>query len=165
MAIWQFTFYWVPRDAVEKLHGPDAIALASFAPVDPKTWDENAEEPNYWVGRSPQSYAPAIEALHLHPRKSWSPDALMFGDEDGDGVELWDDHARIRLDIREFDEALARALVSIAARDDLKLAMGETGRLIPATWDKLSREIANSRALKFARDPIATLKMIGREQE
>ncbi|MES1201006.1 MAG: hypothetical protein ABUS57_06110 [Pseudomonadota bacterium] len=164
MAIWQFTFYWVPRDAVEKLHGADALVLASFAPVDIETWDENAETPNYWLGRNPKSYGPAIEAL-LPSRKSWSADALMFGDEEGDGVELWDDDVRLRLDIRQFNEPLARALVSLAARDDLKLAMGQTGRLIPPTYDKLAREISNSLALKFALDPVGTLRMIGREQQ
>src|SRR5262245_32241226 len=93
MAIWQLTFHLVPREAVEQLHGPTAIALAAFRPVDLETYDENAESPNYWAGRSPRSYTEAVEAL-LPPRKSWSPDALMFGDEEGDGIELWDDGVR-----------------------------------------------------------------------
>lgn len=164
MAIWQFTFHWAPRDSVEKLHGPDAIVLTAFAPVDFETWDENKETPNYWQGRNPKSYGPAIEKL-LPPRKSWSADALMFGDEKSDGVELWDDDVRVRLDIREFNEPLARALVDLAARDDLKLAMAQTGRLIPPKYDKLAREISNSRAFKFAMDPAGTLRMIARDHE
>ena len=57
MAIYQFTFYLVPREAVEQLHGPTAIALAAFRPVDLETYDENAESPKHWAGRSPRSYA------------------------------------------------------------------------------------------------------------
>lgn len=164
MAIWQFTFYWVPRDAVEKLHGRDVIALAAFAPVDPETWNENTETQNYWAERAPRSYGTAIEVL-LPPRESWSANALMFGDEDGDDVQIWDDDIKIRLDLRRFNEPLARAVVQLAAREDLKLVMGETGRLISAEYDKLVREIANSRSAKFVQDPAGTLKMIGREQE
>jgi hypothetical protein len=164
MAIWQFTFYWVPRDAVERLLGPDTIALAAFSPVDPEMRDAHAETSNYWAGRSPHSYATDVGAL-LPPRKSWSQDALMFGDDEGDDVVLWNDDVRIRLDIRAFNEPLARALVSLAARDDLMLAMGQTGRLIWPRYDKLAKEIANSRALNFAKDPVGTLRMIGLEQE
>jgi hypothetical protein len=163
MAIWQFTFYLVPHETVEQLHGPNAITLAAFRGVDLETYDENAERPNYWAGRSPRSYAEAVEAL-LPPRKSWSPDALMFGDDEGDGIELWDDDIRIRLDIRQFNEPLAHAIVSLAAANDLKLVMNGTGRLIPPAYDKLTREIAQSRALRFVLDPGGTLDMIGRER-
>jgi hypothetical protein len=164
VAIWQFTFHLVPREAVEQLHGPTAIVLAAFSQVDLETCDENAEPPNYWAGRSPRSYAEAVEAL-LPPRKSWSPNALMFGDEEGDGIELWDDDVRVRLDIRLFNAPLARAIVSLAAAKDLKLVMAQTGRLILPSYDKLAHEIAQSRALEFALDPVVTLHLIGREHE
>ena len=163
MAIWQLTFHLVPREAVEQLHGPTAIALAAFRPVDLETYDENAESPNYWAGRSPRSYAEPMEAL-LPSRKSWSPDALMFGDEEGDGIELWDDGVRVRLDMRQFNEPLARAIVSLAAANDLKLVMARTGRLIPPSYDKLAREIAQSPALRFVLDPGGTLELIRRER-
>lgn len=123
---WLFGSSLVPREAVEQLHGPTAIALAAFRPVDLETYDENAESPNYCSGRSPRSYPEAVEAL-LPPRKSWSPDALMFGDEEGDGIELWDDGVRVRLDMRQFNEPFARAIVSLAAANDLKLVMARTG--------------------------------------
>jgi hypothetical protein len=86
MAIWQFTFHLMPREAVERLHGPTAIVLAEFS-VDLEAYDANAELPNYWAGRSPRSYAEAVEAL-LPSRKSWTPNALMFGDEEGDDIQL-----------------------------------------------------------------------------
>jgi hypothetical protein len=89
---------------------------------------------------------------------------LRFGDEDGDSIELWDDDVRIRLDIRQFNEALARAIVSLAAANDLRLVMARTGRLMPPSYDKLAREIAQSRALRFVLDPGGTFEMIGRER-
>lgn len=164
MAIWQFSFHWVPRDAIVKLHGSDALKLDAYGTIDLESWDEDKESPNYWIGRSPKSYSTAIEAL-MPPRKSWSQEALMFGDEEGDDVSLWDDDVNIRLDLRQFNEPLARALVSIAARDDLRLAISETGRLIPPKYEKLAREISKSRAYHFANDPAGTLQMIGREHD
>jgi hypothetical protein len=161
MAIWQFTFHLVPREAVERLHGPAAIALIAFRPLDAGTHDENADWPNYWAGRSPRSYADAVEAL-LPSRKSWDSDALMFGDEKGDSIELWNDDVTVRLDIRQFNESLAGAIVSLAADNDLKLAMAQTARLIKPSYDKLAREIAQSQALRFVLDPLGTLELIGR---
>ena len=57
----------------------------------------------------------------------------MFGDEEGDGIELWDDGVRVRLDMRQFNEPFARAIVNLAAANDLKLVMARTGRLIPSS--------------------------------
>jgi hypothetical protein len=88
----------------------------------------------------------------------------MFGDEDGDSIELWDDNVRIRLDIRRFNEPLARAIVGLTAANDLKLVVALTGRLTPPSYDKLAREIAQSRALRFVLDPAGTLELIGRER-
>ena len=164
MAIWQFSFHWVPRDAVKRLHGSDAIRLDAYGPFDLENWDEDKDSPNYWNDRSPLTYAASIEAL-LPRRKSWSEDALMFGDEEGDDVSLWEDDVNIRLDIRKFNEPLARALVGLASRDDLRLAISATGRLIPPIYEKLTREISKSRAFKFASDPTGTLRMIGREHD
>lgn len=85
----------------------------------------------------------------------------MFGDEQGDGVELWDDEFRVRLDIRRFNESLARAVVKLAANADLDLVMGETGRLLSPEYSKLAKEVSQSRALKFAVDPVGTFRIIG----
>jgi hypothetical protein len=67
--------------------------------------------------------------------------------------------------MRQFNRPLARAIVSLAAANDLKLVMAQTGRLIPPLYDKLVHEIAQSRALKFVLDPVGTLQLIGREHE
>ncbi|MEM9668671.1 MAG: hypothetical protein AAF950_07065 [Pseudomonadota bacterium] len=164
MAVWQFTFHYVERLAVEKLDGPDAIVLSAFRPVDLEPFDIDAETTSYWKDRSPYSYAKVMKSM-LPPRTSWSDDALMFGEENGDSVELWDDDVRIRLDIRSYNEPLVRQLVELAAADDLKLAMSETGRVIAPTYEKLIREIKNSRAMKFILDPKGLFDMIAKESD
>lgn len=152
MAIWQFTFHLFPREVVEQLH----------VRVDRRAFDANLNAPNYWAGRSPRSHAATAEAL-LPPRKSWSPDAFMFGDEQGDCIELWDDGITVRLDTRQFNEPLARAIVSFAAANELGLVLSQTGRSLPAEYDELIREIAQSQAVRFVLDPDETLRMIGRD--
>lgn len=164
MAIWQFTFYPAPRTAIERIDGVSALTIAAFKPVDLETFDENAEWPNYWEGSSPKSYADDVGAL-LPARQSWSSDGLMFGDDKADDIELWDDDFRVRLDIRRYNETVARGVVMLASRADLMLVMGETGRIIAPDYGKLSREISHSRALKFAVDPVATLRQIAREHD
>jgi hypothetical protein len=164
MAIWQFKFDLAPRETIVRMHGPDVVVLGAFAPIDSNTWVENADSPNYWIGHSPQDYAKTISAL-LPPMSSWSEDAIMFGEDGGDRVELWTDGFHVRLDVRKFNRTLAQTIVTLAASDDLKLIMNETGRLIPAVYEKLARELANSRALKFVEDPMGTLQRIGREQD
>ena len=164
MAVWQFTFHYVERVTVEELYGPDAIVLDAFRSVDLETFDVDAETPSYWTERSPHSYADAIKSL-LPPRKSWSDDALMFGEEDGDSVELWDDDVRIRLDIRQYNEPLVRQLLEIAVAHDLKLAMSGTGRLIAPNYGKLIREIKNSRSMKFILDPEGLFEIIAKESD
>jgi hypothetical protein len=164
MAIWQVTFYLVTRAAIEKLDGTSALVIGAFRPAGFDPYDENAELPNYWEGQSSKSHEDSVATL-LPPRTSWSADALMFGDEQGDGIESWDDDFRVRLDIRQFNEPLARAVVSLAANADLKLVLGETGRLVSPEYPKLAKEISQSRALKFALDPVGKLRMVGRDQE
>jgi hypothetical protein len=162
MAIWQFTFHWVRRSIVENLHGVDVIVLDAFRSIDFEEWEEESEMPNYWRGQSPHDYQNMLSSL-LQPRESWSQDALMFGEEKGDSIELWDDDVRIRLDIREYNQSLAQSLVGIAAADDLQLVMSGTGRLIPPSYEKLRREIENSRAFKYVTDPEGTLRMLSKE--
>ena len=89
----------------------------------------------------------------------------MFGDEEGDDIDLWEDDFRVRLHLGQFNLTLARAVVDLAAAEDLMLVMAETGRLVPPTYDRLAREIGQSRSFKFVSNPVETLRMILRAQE
>ena len=89
----------------------------------------------------------------------------MFGDEEGDDLELWDDDIQVRLHVGHFNNELARRVVNFAAREGLMLVMGQTGRLIPPVFEKLMKELSQSRAAKFVSAPVDTLLMIGRETE
>jgi hypothetical protein len=164
MAIWQFTFYLVPRQSLVAMHDGAVLTLRMWRPSDVAASDEEGEEPNYWVGSSPKAHADAITKL-LPARQSWSPEGLMFGDDKADDVELWDEDFRVRLDLRNYNEQLAVGIVNLAASADLVLVCGQTGRVLPPEYPKLLREIQQSRAQRYVVDPIGTLKQIGREQQ
>lgn len=165
MAIYQFTFYLVPNDGIHRLHGRAVLTLPYYQGMDPATFDDEAENPNYWEGKDPRSYGPEFSEL-LQPTKSWAPEALMFAEEDSaDDVELWPEECRIRLDMRNYDEHLARECVRIAARDDLRLVMSGTGRVLPADYEKLVREMKRSTAAKFVLDPIGTLRGVSEKDD
>jgi len=158
MAIWQFDFYLLPREAAERLHGSSPVVLGALRSSRAQDMDGDPNPHSYWNGRECYSYENAVAAL-LPARKSWAPEGLMFGDERSDSIELWDDSFFIRLDMRRFNAALARSIVGLAAADGLMLGMVETGHLLPASYPMLLRQIVQSRALKFARDPIGTLSV------
>ena len=162
MAIWQFTFHLFPRQAVQQIEGVTALVLGAIRQCGLDAGEESVDPPNYWAGHSTHAHAGAIEAL-ITPRKSWASEALMFGDEQGDGIELWDDDLRVRLDIRQFNASLARAIVRFAAVNDFQLAMAESHHLLPPSYTMLLREIVQSRAYKYVRDPVATLELMARE--
>jgi hypothetical protein len=164
MAIWQFTFYLVPRQSVEALHGADVIALEIYQPFDLSTIDDESSEPNYWAGHATRGHAEEIAKL-LPPRRSWSEDALMFGEDSGDEIDVWNNEIRVRLDLRNFNEHLAIGITNLASAAALLLVCGGTGRVLAPEYSKLAREIANSRARKFVEDPRGTLEQIARNDD
>ena len=60
----------------------------------------------------------------------------------GDSIELCDDSFHVRLDIRVFNEPLARVVVDLARSVDRKLVMDQRGRIAPAEYAKLATEIS-----------------------
>src|SRR5262245_34333359 len=74
MAIWQVTFYLVPRAAIEKLDGTSALVIGAFRPVDFDSYDENAEHPNCWEGHSPKvarrRHSGVVATEHVVERRS-----------------------------------------------------------------------------------------------
>lgn len=87
----------------------------------------------------------------------------MFGDEQGDCIELWDDGINVRLDVRHFNDPLTRALVNLASVHELNFVLPQ-GRSIPPLYDELIREIAQSRAIMCVLNPEETLGEIGQER-
>lgn len=111
---------------------------------------------NYWQNSDPRLLIPEVSEL-LPERTSWSADAAMFGDEDGDSVEVWEDSVDCAVDIRNFSIYRLQAMVSIAARADCLIVLHESGRVIPPEAALIFAEIESSRAYAFCIDPVGFL--------
>src|SRR3954451_3483077 len=125
MAIWQFKFDLLPESGFKRLHG-GLLPNLSFArsPAGPRLVREAQEEVNYWAGSDPFSLIPDIQTL-LPERKSWSEDARMFGNEEGDAVEVWADLVFCAADMRAISKEFLDGILETAIKNELLLVLNE----------------------------------------
>ena len=162
MAIWQFRFSLVPTAGILKTYGGLVDALPEYAQHDPNaTVKEVSEFNNYWEGVDFSSpFMKSLESI-LPPRKSWSDDAKMFGSEDGNKIEVWNDDIVCSIDVRNFDIPFISSILEVARGMQCKVALKDGGRLIDPNLSDLLVEINNSRSMQFVQNPVDFLKNLG----
>jgi hypothetical protein len=136
VAIWQFECSLAPPDAALL---PDADEAAG--------WDRH---------QPPDGYQ-AVIASFAPRAASWSGEILMWGEENGDRVEVVLDSGRVadiicRLDLRAFSEPFAQGVLRLAEFCGCRLR-NRAGRLFVAEWSALLGEVRASDELRFVRDP------------
>ncbi len=94
-----------------------------------------------------QAWTPAIEAWGRED----SNYMYFFHDQDGKVLSV-----QIRIDLYD-PKSFTRHIVSIAQRENLAF-LTEDGRVVPARWDRINKELENSPAAAFIRDPEGFLK-------
>jgi hypothetical protein len=161
MAIWQFKFAMVPGAGIRRVHGHlvhvldeyrvpkiSEGTLAVTSPIDAK---------NYWEGLDSGVVAAAMSGI-LEPAKSWSSDALMFGDEDGDRVEVWGDDVDCAIDLRNFSAPRLESIVDVARALGCKLVLHGTGQVIEPIFESILQEVRSSHAYAFCVGPVDFLR-------
>jgi hypothetical protein len=156
MAAWQFQFSLVPVAGIRRVHGEVVRILPEYrthifsAPV-----KEASDFENYWDGI--EMLPAAVEVLKglLPERVSWSGDAKMFGSEDGNSIEIWEDDINCCLDIRSFDLSLLESLVGIAQMTKCMIVLKDDGRVIDPVLVSIVDEARRSSAAKFLENPSA----------
>lgn len=152
MAIWQFKFSLVPAENVVRLHGERPETLEQYQALTLPEYDPDAVFQNYWAGRDPRALAPEVLTL-LPEASSWSDEARMFGSDEGDWLELWDQDVNCRIDVPNFSKSYAQGLVDLAERHGCLLAISPTGELIDPDLGGLCDQIMRSRAYHFCSNP------------
>jgi hypothetical protein len=94
--------------------------------------------------------------------KSWSDKARMFGNDEDERVEVWDDDVRCRINLREVDFELLDQLLAVARRFDCKIVVGRTGAMSAPDMASLAPHIEASNAYKFCRDPVGFLTSLSK---
>lgn len=159
MATWQYTFYVVPKAAVIQQYGsvPGKLAREVFDTFDWGAWqfkDDLVQE---------------FDAL-LPRFKGWSANALDWGDEDGNHLQLWlrndrVDELRVRIDVRTLDVSFINEIVELFQRNNCLFVLIEDElRVIEPRTALLIQEIKGSIAFQFVSDPNGYLKKLARNR-
>ena len=154
MAVWQFAFALAPREGVKRVHGsvpkhiPDHTVDFGNSPEE----IDLDQEPNYWEPIDPRTFAAEIKTI-LPPTKSWSPDALMFGDDKVHDIDLWQDDVRVRFDLRAIELPLIQNVTSFARKHDLLVIVLESGKILEPEVNMLVDHIKGSQAARFVTRP------------
>src|SRR5688572_20331364 len=153
MAVWQYKGSLAPRAGIIKLHGNIPEELPGYRGLwEPEPLTDEVY-PNYWQAESPKMFASELAAL-LPAGIHWSERALLFGDMQGDRVDIWDDDFAFRFDLRTPNMELLRAMTDFANRHDLLWVSENMGRPTP-TFAEVLTDIQKSGAYQFCKEPIA----------
>ncbi len=161
MAIWQFKFAMVPSIGIERVHGRLVHVLEEYRVSKisganaPSTGIADAK--NYWEGLDSSAVAAAMRGI-LEPAKSWSSDAVMFGDEEGDRVEVWSDDVDCAIDLRSFSAARLESIVDLARMLDCKLVLHGSGQIVEPVLELVLQKVRSSQAYAFCISPVDFLK-------
>jgi hypothetical protein len=159
MAIWHFKFSLSPTTGLLRVLGrTEGIVPEHVSSPEGPTYIEGEEFPNYWDDPSALRQAAMVVSSFLPEMRSWSPDARMFGDDENDRVEVWDDDIRCRMNMRMFDYELMDQIFELAKRFDCKIVVGGSGEIVEPNLIALGPHVQASNAYKFCLSPIEFLK-------
>ena len=159
MAVSQFRTNLIPFTSLKEL-GIEVPSLIALEEVSQPCSVEELHEivsrlPDYWKGVEIQEdYRHLVKAI-LGERESWSDNALMFGDEDGDSAEVWFDSANKikRIDLcfglRNPDLAKMKKLVAFISQIRCAIHCLESGKIIEPKIEPLIFEMNNSKASRY----------------
>jgi len=147
MADWQVDFYVVPRHAVTARNELPSAALDDF------NWWGSAEFPSDYRGLLSE-LAPPASSTHA--------DLETWGPTDGNRIGVWSEggHVRsviVRVDVRRLDSRFGAALLNFVRAADAVLIRRD-GLIVEPTIGAYAGALRNSKAWKFASDPIAFFK-------
>lgn len=158
MAIWQFKFSLVPFSGMEKVYGRRPTHLPEYGAGDFSFSGEDSEHPDYWQGRDPGSIAEGRISHILPVMDSWSRDAVMYGDSEGDCIEVWGDEVNCALDMRNFSLKILSDILQIANDSGCALVVHGDGVVIPPDMNVVLGAIKSSGAYAFCISPVDFLR-------
>lgn len=162
MAIWQLNFALVPILDIKKNHGHIVNILYQYqAHIGcPKIIDEN-ELINYWVDIDISEDIIGRFAQLLPPMESWSENAVMFGTDEGNKIEVWNDDIYCSIDMRKLNLNLLESILHIAEKLKCMVVLEEGGIVIEPS--DVIPKLRNSTAYKFCLNPIETIISVGKQ--
>jgi hypothetical protein len=151
MAVWQFDLYLVPRSKLAQISDNELQRLSEV--------DFTAT--SWWEGITLPSHYREILATFLPRGASWTPEIEMWGEEEGDRIDISHrgavlEEIRCRVDVRINNVGFLEGILRLAVLADCWIITEEL-EVIPSTLEALMKEIKNSSAYRFVLNPSAYL--------
>ena len=154
MAIWQYDFLLIPEFGMIQYHGvvPERI--------DTLFSDVEEEAPDYWEQFDQRERIEKEASILLGDLKSWSEEAKMFGTEDGNKIESWDDEILCRFDLRTPDMEVLESILRIAQKMNCRIVSSSSHRVIEPELKEVCLDIKESPSYRFCKDPRGYLETL-----
>ena len=160
MATWQFDMYLLPRAKLMERFGgmPEYLGPDLFNSIG---WGE---------GHQTRSNLAQFINPFVSPCPSWSVDIQMWGDEDGNRIDVvYEGEALkeifIRVDAREQSNTFLKGIVELAHFCDALFWIMEKDKIIEPNVDTLTFELKRSDAYRYVQNPVEFLKSIARDKD
>jgi len=155
VALWQFKVALIPQNWIDS----GGIVEELFSDEE---FDQSAAWAEYCDSRLEESLSTALQKS-----ESWHSDLTLWGDIDGDDIQLWRDHGKVeslqvRFDLRNPTLALFQSVVDIARELGLAILALEMRSIVPLDPRELLHVAAESNAARFLDDPHSFLQQLGR---
>jgi hypothetical protein len=159
VAVWQFDFHLIPASSVSRRFRvvPLTISMDEYDRVD--WWDEVD------LVRDLRADFSSI----LAPLRSWRPQLEMWGEDDGNRIDVSFEGDQIasvfgRIDVRDLSLVFLNSLVAIARRRDLIMLTEDRHLLSSMTVKAVLSAIHRSSSFAFVSDPEEFLRRLAESE-
>ena len=128
--------------------------------IDSLFTDSEEERPAYWSDFTEIERIENEASILLGKLKSWSEEARMFGTEDGNKIEIWDDEISCRFDLRTPDMEVLESIMRLAKQSNCYILSNHSHRVIEPDLKEVCLDIKESSAYKFCKDPKGYLRSL-----
>ena len=149
MATWQFDLHLIPKERLITLVGAYPLRIPR----------ELLDETKWWDGKVAPDRLDADLASFLRKTKSWHPQLAVWGEEDGNRIDVLYENNDVfeifvRIDLRQRDRGFVIALVRLATKHE-GVFVTSTMRVLEPTVNNLIKAMKESDAYRFVNDPKA----------
>jgi len=150
MALWQYKVALIPQEW-----------LSAGGEVESLFGEEGFDTEQTWGTFDTEILENEIDKI-LPRGKAWTDAYILWGDYEGDDIQLWRENAKtidlvIRFDLRKPNKELLNGALEIARGSNLAILDLANRRVLPAKTEAIVEAIRKSEASKFVEDPHAFL--------
>lgn len=159
MAAWQFRIKVLPEKAVIAAHGkvPDQLKIIRYrSSVSLEELERQADSlPKYWSGDPAERAISEAFSEILPEVESWSEEGRMFGDNDGDNIEIWEsadgniESVVVAVSLSKPDKAFIGAILDTAEKHNCVLHSIGSMAVVKPNPENFVRQAVDSSAHRF----------------